>query len=39
MKFDELVQLADALGNSKASVASPKVNLAEFKKLAELTLT
>lgn len=38
MKFDDLVQLADALAQPKASVSNPRVNLAEFKKLSELTL-
>lgn len=39
MKFEDLVLLANALGNPKASVPNPRANLAEFKKLAELTLT
>jgi hypothetical protein len=38
MRFEDLVQLADALDHPKLPVANPKVNLAEFKKLAELTL-
>ncbi|KIN03707.1 hypothetical protein OIDMADRAFT_158460 [Oidiodendron maius Zn] len=38
MKFDDLILLADALGNPRASVPNPRTNHAEFKKLAELTL-
>jgi hypothetical protein len=38
MKFDDLILLADALGNPRASVPNPRINHAEFKKLAELTL-
>ena len=32
MRFDELVQLADALDHPTEPVANAKVNLAEFKK-------
>ena len=38
MGFDELVQLADALDHPAEPVANPRVNLAEFKKFADLTL-
>jgi hypothetical protein len=38
MKFEDLVHLTDALAHRKTSVPNVQVNLAEFKKLAELTL-
>lgn len=38
MKFEDLVYLSDALAHPKTSVPNVQVNLAEFKKLAELTL-
>jgi nucleolar pre-ribosomal-associated protein 2 len=38
MKFDDLVQLADALAHPRGTIAHLRVNIAEFKKFAELTL-
>lgn len=38
MNFEDLAQLADALAQPKTPIPNPQVNLAEFKKLAELTL-
>lgn len=38
MKFEDLIYLADALAGAKTADLDLRVNLAEFKKLAELTL-
>jgi len=38
MKYEDLIHLADALADPKVPISNPQVNLAEFKRLAELTL-
>ena len=38
MKFEDLIYLTDALARAKTAVLDLRVNLAEFKKFAELTL-